>query len=443
MMIRGWAVYFTPKNIPRRISGELRPSNRRNEGRHSLRLSHNQANSLRAMPAGTPTTSVISFVNGTAILPDRLLPHAVVTCERGRITSINSAGRVPRGAAVVDVRGGFVSPGFVDLHVHGGGGADFMDGTAEAVAKACDCHLRHGTTTIYPTTTTGAPGLIHAMLAACQEAAPPNFGGVHLYGPYFAAAKVGCHAIDGRRDPTPREYDRYFATGLVKIATCAAELPGAVEFYRAARRRGCLVTCGHSDATWTDMERGFAAGMRHVDHFWCAMSSVPSLRARYGTPLQGSMAEFVLANPEMSTEVLADGQHLAPELLRFAAAMIGPRRLCLVTDSSRALDMPPGRYRFGHQRYGTWLESDGLVGRAAKGLASSVVGMDQMVRHFHRATGTPLPDVVRMASLTPAERSGIDGRTGSLELGKQADVLVLSKKLAVRRVFLRGRQIGT
>jgi len=159
--------------------------------------------------------------------------------------------------------------------------------------------------------------------------------------------------------------------------------------------------------------------------------------------MQGSMAEFVLANPEMSTEVLADGQHLAPELLRFAAAMIGPRRLCLVTDSSRAVDMPPGRYRFGHQRHGTWLESDGLVGRTAKGLASSVVGMDHMVRHFHRATGTPLPDVVRMASLTPAERTGIDGRTGSLELGKQADVLVLSKKLAVQRVFLRGREIGT
>jgi len=384
--------------------------------------------------------SVLAFVRGTAILPDRLLPQAVVVCERGRITSVTSGGRVPRGAEVIDAAGGYVAPGFVDLHVHGGAGADFMDGTAEAVATACRCHLRHGTTTIFPTTTTGAPDLIHAMLVACRDAAAPNFGGVHLYGPYFAAAKVGCHDVAGRRDPTRREYDRYFATGLVRIATCAAELPGAIEFYRAARRRRCLVTCGHSEATWTEMERAFTAGMRHVDHFWCAMSSVPSIRARCGTPMQGSMTEFVLANEGMSTEVLADGQHLAPELLRFAATMLGPRRLCLVTDSSRAVDMPPGRYRFGHERHGTWFESDGLVGRAEGGLASSVVGMDHMVRHFHEATGLPLPDVVRMASLTPAERAGVGGRVGSLEVGKRADVLVLSKKLDMRRVFVRGKE---
>jgi len=384
----------------------------------------------------------LAFVRGTAILPDRLLPKAVVVCDRGRIVSVTAGGRVPRGADVVDVGGGYIAPGFVDLHVHGGAGADFMDGTAEAVATACECHVRHGTTTIFPTTTTGSPDLIHAMLTACKEASPVNFGGVHLYGPYFATAKVGCHDAAGRRDPTRREYDRYFATGLVKIATCAAELPGAAEFYRAARRRRCLVTCGHSEATWTEMERAFAAGMRHVDHFWCAMSSVPSIRARCGTPMQGSMAEFVLATPEMSTEVLADGHHLAPELLRFAARMLGPGRLCLVTDSSRAVDMPPGRYRFGHERLGTWFESDGLVGRAEGGLASSVVGMDHMVRHFHEATGVSLPDVVRMASLTPAERAGVGSRVGSLEAGKRADVLVLSKGLDVRRVFIRGREVA-
>jgi N-acetylglucosamine-6-phosphate deacetylase len=387
--------------------------------------------------------SVLAFVRGTAILPDRLLPRAVVVCDRGRITAVAAGSRVPRGAQVIDAEGGYIAPGFVDLHVHGGAGADFMDGTPDAVATACHCHLRHGTTTIFPTTTTGAPDLIHAMLEACRAAAAPNFGGVHLYGPYFAAQKVGCHDAAGRRDPTRREYERYFATGLVKIATCAAELPGAIEFYRAARRRRCLVTCGHSDATWSEMERAFAAGMRHVDHFWCAMSSVPSIRARCGTPMQGSMAEFVLATAGMSTEVLADGHHLAPELLRFAATMLGPRRLCLVTDSSRAVDMPPGRYRFGHARHGTWFESDGKVGRAGGGLASSVVGMDHMVRHFHEATGLPLPDVIRMASLTPAERAGVGGRVGSLEVGKRADVLVLSKKLDVRRVFVHGREYAT
>ncbi len=159
------------------------------------------------------------------------------------------------------------------------------------------------------------------------------------------------------------------------------------------------------------MERGFRAGMRHVDHFWCAMSSVPAMRARFGTPMQGSMAEFVLMHREMSTEVIADGHHLAPELLSFALAMKGPDRLCLVTDANRALDMPPGEYRIGPAGDGSLFRSDGLVGRMpdSDALASSIMGMDTMVRTMARATKAPLPDIIRMASLTPAERAGIAG----------------------------------
>src|SRR5690606_31039480 len=142
-----------------------------------------------------------------------------------------------------------------------------------------------------------------------------------------------------------------------------------------------------------------------VDHFWCAMSSVLSVRMRLGTPMQGSMEQFVLMQPEMSTEVLADGCHLSPELLEFAYVMKGARRLCLVTDSSRACDQPPGRYRFGCQEDGEWFESDGKVGfQRGHGLASSVVGLDVMIRNMKAATRAPLADVIRMATLTPAER---------------------------------------
>ena len=112
--------------------------------------------------------------------------------------------------------------------------------------------------------------------------------------------------------PTPTSTLSYCAGGMVRIATCAAELPGAESFYAAARERGCLVTCGHSNATWTEMARAFRAGMRHVDHFWCAMSSVSSLRPRFGSPMQASMEQFVLAHPEMSTEVIADGATCRP-----------------------------------------------------------------------------------------------------------------------------------
>ncbi len=383
--------------------------------------------------------------NGTLVFPDRLVPGGTVVCHEGRIVGLGRRPTSPAGALRVDARGGYITPGFVDLHVHGGGGADFMDATPAAVRRVLDTHARHGTTTLFPTTTTGSPERIAAMLGACRQVrdawAPAHgarISGVHVYGPYFAADKVGCHPVAGRRDPVAAEYRDWFRDDLVRIATCAAELPGAAAFFRTAARRGCLVTCGHSNATWSEMAMAFRAGVRHVDHFWCAMSSVASLRARCGEPMQAGMEQFVLATPAMSTEVIADGAHLSPELLAFALRMLGPGRLCLVTDASRALDMPPGRYRFGHVDEGSWFESDGLVGRAGGALASSTVGMDHCVRVMRAATRADLPTVVRLASLTPAERAGIATDTGSLEVGKRADIVILSRRLAVRRTIIGG-----
>src|SRR5687768_12954364 len=180
-----------------------------------------------------PTPRV--FVNGTAVLPDRLLPDATVICTKGRITAVGPARKVrpPRGAEIVDAKGGYISPGFVDIHVHGGDGADSMDGTEEAVRTAIRAHTRHGTTSIFPTTTTGSPAQLDAMLNACatvQREWKPADGarlvGVHFYGPYFAENKLGAHPARGRRDPLPAEYRDYFRRGIIKIATCAAELPG-------------------------------------------------------------------------------------------------------------------------------------------------------------------------------------------------------------------------
>jgi N-acetylglucosamine-6-phosphate deacetylase len=387
---------------------------------------------------------------GRVVLPDTILDPGAVLCRSGRIAAIRRGNSLPVKATVIDAQGGWIVPGFVDIHVHGADGADYMDGTTAAVKTANRAHLHRGTTTIFPTTTTGSPEQVRRMLDACREVRrnwTPQDGariaGVHLYGPYFAQKKVGCHAVEGRRDPSPKEYDEYFRLGIVRIATCAAELRGARDFYRAARRRKCLVTCGHSNATWPEMERAYKAGMRHVDHFWCAMSSVSGLRAEYGTPMQASMEEFVLAHGEMSTEVIADGEHLSKELLGFAYKMKGPQRLCLVTDSNRALGMPPGRYRFGPIEDGAWFESNGKVGFVpGSGLASSVVALDTMVRNMKAMTEAPLEDVVRMASLTPSERAGIANRVGSLAPGKRADILILDRRLKVRRVFIGGVEAG-
>jgi N-acetylglucosamine-6-phosphate deacetylase len=267
---------------------------------------------------------------------------------------------------------------------------------------------------------------------------------VHWYGPYFASDKVGAHPKGYERHPDPAEYAPALARGLIKSATCAAELPGAVEFCRAAKEAGCLVTCGHSNSTWDEMAAVYAAGMRHVDHFWNAMSNTDSIRRRLGTPQRGSMAEFVLYHDEMSTEVIADGFHHAPEMLQFAYRMKGVKRLCLVSDCSRALDMPPGIYRIGNHETGELLEHNGSVGVLPGGtvLASSIFALDHMVRVMARDTDADIPHVIRMASLTPAERTGFAADRGSLEPGKLADVVVLSPDLQVRRTFIGGQDVA-
>lgn len=397
----------------------------------------------------TPAAPPLLVQNGTLILQDTLIEGGAVLCERGKITAVGKRVAAPKNAQVVDAKGGYISPGFIDIHVHGGAGADFMDATVPAVRTALKAHALHGTTTIFPTTTTGSPPQIMGMLMACREAKRTwqaahgsRIAGVHVYGPYFAADKTGCHSREGRRSPNPSEYATWFRDDLVRIATCAAELAGAEEFYQTARKNRCLITCGHSNANWAEMERAFKAGMRHVDHFWCAMSSVTSLRSRFGTPMQASMEQFVLATADMSTEVIADGKHLSPELLDFAFRMKGAEKLCLVTDSNRALDMPPGRYRFGSEDDGPFFESDGTVGFVpGGGLASAVTGMDHMMRHMRQNTSATLPQAVRMASLTPAERTGIAKTCGSLEKGKQADILVLNRKLEVRQTFIAGAEV--
>lgn len=227
------------------------------------------------------------------------------------------------------------------------------------------------------------------------------------------------------------------------MATCAAELPGALEFYRFAQQTGCFITCGHSNACWQEIDAGFSAGVRHVDHFWCAMSSVSSLRKRFGTPMRASMEQYVLANKEMSTEIIADGHHLSNELLQFAYDMIGQNRLCLVTDSNRALGCPPGEYRFGPVNSGTTVISDGETVRGEDGgLASSMHGMDHMVKTMAQATNAPLHSVIRMASLTPAELTGISDDHGSLEVGKHADILVLTADLEIDAVFISGQKFS-
>jgi N-acetylglucosamine-6-phosphate deacetylase len=394
-------------------------------------------------------------VNATLILPDREIAGGAIDVDTGRIRTLGPEHELGAwSGTIVDAAGERVAPGFVDLHVHGGDNADFMDGTVEAFETAVRAHTRHGTTSIVPTSTVARHEQTLAFLENTRtlrrRGAQPQLGlcrvvGAHLYGPYFNEDKVGCHPKDPARPPDPAEYEQYLEFADVMLtATCAPELPGAAEFFRAAAAKGVRLNAGHSNATWTEMATAYERGMRHVDHLYCAMSSVSSLRERCGTPMQASMLEFVLATAGMTTEVIADGRHLAPELLRFVAAVIGASRTALVTDCSRALDQPPGVYTFGPLDGGESFYSDGGVGLTPESvnLASSVRGMDFMVRHMHQEVGLDLPTAVRMASLTPATIIGLQDEIGSLAPGKRADLLFLDAELNVTKMFLDGGAVA-
>ena len=391
------------------------------------------------------------IVNATLVLPDRLLPGGAIHLRGGCIAAVAPAAELPSwDGPALDAGASYAAPGFVDMHVHGGDGADFMDGTPAAFETVIRAHTRHGTTSIVPTSTVARHDQTLRLLELCRTFMRPDVRsspgmarvvGAHLYGPYFAEDKVGCHPKPPARPPTADEFGAYLQyADVLRVATCAPELPGSADFYRAAAAKGVRLNAGHSNASWDEMQAAHDSGVRHVDHFFCAMSNYVSIRTRFGTPMRGGMMEFVLASPDMTTEIIADGRHLAPELLRFALKMLGPDRVALVTDANRALDLPPGEYLFGPLDGGEPIYSDGTVGLMPdrESLASSIRGMDFMVRHMHQVAGVDLPTAVRMASLTPATILGLEQEIGSLTVGRRADVVLLDRDLQVQTVMVGG-----
>jgi N-acetylglucosamine-6-phosphate deacetylase len=387
------------------------------------------------------------FVNGRIVLEDRILEHGAVETRDGQIIAIHEATSRLNGVESIDLHGGYLVPGFVDLHVHGGAGADFMDGTLDAFRTVCRAHARHGTTSLLPTTTVALPEQHLAFLKACRSLKAEGTGGAailgaHFYGPYFAAEARGCHPEAGLRAPEPADFQPFLDyADCIATATVAPELPGAEAFVRACQERGIRCNAGHSHATFDQVEAAIDWGVRHVDHLFCAMSDRARLRQTQTYPMRGGLMEATLFFDTLTTEVIADGKHLSRELLLLAYKIKGPDRLALVTDCNRALDMPDGEYIFGPldggepivRRDGVGLMPDG------KALASGVTGMDHAVRTFQRLTGAPLVDVVRMASLTPARIAGWDHILGSIAVGKRADLLVLNDELDVREVYLGGQ----
>ena len=389
------------------------------------------------------------FTNGSIVTPGGTLDGDVLVMG-DRIRAVSELLTVPLFAESVDLGGGYLLPGFVDLHLHGAGGSDFMDGTAEAFRTVLQCHARHGTTSCTPTTTVAshARHLAFFEQVRCFQDAPPvgsRVLGAHLYGPYFAKEARGCHPAADVRPPTFEDYAPFLAEPKYLLtATVAPELPGAEEFVRACRAAGVRCNAGHTHATFEQMEQAVGWGIRHVDHLFCAMSDRARLRQTQTHPMRGGVMEATLYFDDLTTEIIADGKHLAPALMRLAHKIKGPNRLAIVSDAMRGMDMPDGEYVFGPpdseaivwKRDGVGVTPDG------KALASSVTAIDHGLRTFMAATGVSLAEAVRMASLTPAKIAGVDDRVGSISPGKFADLVWMDRDLQIKGVWVGGVPVG-
>jgi N-acetylglucosamine-6-phosphate deacetylase len=390
----------------------------------------------------------MTFTNARLILPDRITELTTLTTHDGRIQSI---GKTPSLTlpAPINLGGKYLAPGFIDIHVHGGAGADFMDLTPEAFRTVCQCHARHGTTTLTPTSTVATHAQYKQFLQLCQQLRNTDTGGAriaggHLYGPYFHPPAKGCHPTADFLTPQPEQDDELLAfagTGLVTL-TVAPETPGTQRLVEAARAKGVLVTAGHTFATFQQMEEAIRWGVRHVDHLFCAMSDRARLRQSQAFPMRAGVMEATLVHDELTTEVIADGWHLSRELLLTAYRIKGPDKLALVSDAMRAVDMPDGEYRFGSNEVGERIRRRGEVGVTldGSGLASGVMALDHGIRTFHKLTGAPLHEVIRMATLTPARILGL-ADVGQLAVGCRADMVVLNESLDVVQVYVGGAEV--
>ncbi|HIS91613.1 MAG TPA: N-acetylglucosamine-6-phosphate deacetylase [Candidatus Alectryocaccomicrobium excrementavium] len=386
------------------------------------------------------------LIGGTVLTPIRALAGAEVAVEEGKIVSVGPRdAATDAGADILDAGGCFVAPGFIDMHVHGGGGYDFMDATVEAFHGAARMHALHGTATLLPTSLASGDEALLAMIAAYREAvrAPwqgAAMPGLHLEGPYFSPSQAGAQEPGAIAPPDPRRTARILAAaqGSVLRWSSAPELPGSMEFAREMRERGILLSIGHSDAREEVVAEAIENGYSHLTHFYSCMSTI----VREKSYRFAGIIECGYLYPELTVELIADGRHLPASLLRLAYQSMGTRRVALVTDALRGAGMPEGESVIGSLKEGRkCIIEDGvakLPDRSA--FAGSVATADRLVRNMVRMAGAPLLDAVKMMSLTPARIMGFRDR-GILAPGYRADIVCLDADLRAVKTFVGGEMV--
>jgi len=374
------------------------------------------------------------FANARLILPDGIRDDLELVVEDGKIAEI----RDRSSAAAVDLKGNYLAPGFIDLHIHGALGRDTMEASPEAFQAICDYHATGGTTSLLLTTATAPISEIVNVLKAVRAlgGAIKQVVGVHVEGPFISKARPGAQRAEFIRDPDSHSVDSVLAfADVIKIMTIAPELPNVLATIGRLCLHHVLASGGHSDATDIEARAAFEYGMRRVTHTFNAMSSA----RRKGIYREAGLLEFALSEPDITCELIADGHHVSPTLMKMLYRAKGPKRICLVTDATAGAGFPQGKEFFLSGR--PCVVGDGvclLADRSA--LAGSASRMIDLVRVMVSQVGVPLHEALAMATINPARALGATMK-GKLKAGADADFVVMSPKLEILRTVVGGERI--
>ena len=378
------------------------------------------------------------IVGGRILTPQGWLNGGSVIVEGTKILGVENTQLNIEDAERIDVHGADIVPGGIDLHVHGGGGSDFMEGTREAFDIAVNAHLQYGTTSIFPTLSSSTPEMIEKALDTCREVMQDPTSpvqGLHLEGPYFNPAQAGAQIPEWIKAPRPEEYYAILdhGRGVLKRWDEAPELEGSKGFVVACASHGVLPSIAHTRALYENVHEANLAGMTHATHFFNAMPVVYKKR-EYKVP---GTVESIFAEKNMTIEMIADGIHVPPIMLKMAWQIKGTEKTCFITDSL-AVAASDSTIAFDPRV----IVEDGVCKLADRSaLAGSVATMDRLVRTAVQQAEIPMEDACRMISETPAKIMGIYDRKGSLEKGKDADIICFDQNQQLTFVMQCGRVI--
>jgi len=383
--------------------------------------------------------------NGRIITPFRIIPKGTVIVTGNKISGIYEGNVEVNDASVIDAKGNYISPGFIDIHVHGGGGHDFMDNDAEGFLKIAELHAKYGTTSMVPTTLTSEKDNLMKTLDLYEYAKRSNkngaqFLGLHLEGPYFAMNQRGAQDPQHIRDPDPEEYKEILERAdLIARWSAAPERNGAMAFGRYLRKKGVLAAIAHTDAVYEEVVEAVENGYSLSTHLYSGMSGVSRKNAyRYAGVIESS-----LLMDELDVEIIADGIHLPAPLLKLIYKVKGPHKIALITDAMRAAGKPPGESVLGNKDTGlkVIVEDDVAKLPDRSAFAGSVSTTDRLVRNMVKVADVPLKDAILMMSTTPARIMEVAQKKGSLITGKDADIVIFNEDIQIQKTIIGGKQI--